>query len=766
MNMRRLSIRTLAISGVLLIALIAIGVYYANIRASKKPITIHTSSSNYDTFNASLEKSGVSTKTSATQVVAGKNEHVEYTSNTTQIPSKANAAVLTWEQTGNEGVSIYVRTKSGNSWSQWSEISSIDGGKDGTEASGVASTIVLANNIDDIQFRARLSGSANEPSSSLDFRNTKIVGIDSSEGPSGKKNPLSSVFSYLQPSASALDGQPRIITRTEWGCPEANNPEWAPEYAELTRAIVHHTASTESSDSYADVRAIWQYHAKSLGWGDIGYNYIVDSQGRIFQGRYTDEYQAAKLHQDVVGGHAYNSNVGTVGVSVIGNYVIQQPTAASIDSVAKIIGYKLAKYRVAPSDSAAYAQTVIGHYQVWQTSCPGTNLINNLDNIRRRALNYFNFYLPYQNYIPLDTPQWMELNKDAYKRNPDTLDIEQTLPAKTQLKIVDKALRNGVWYYRTEYDSKNGLNKTIHQDSISQIIGKPITPATYMQLNSDRTKWDPRTGAIPGNQVFKAGGIVKVDNVLSLNGVDYYQTVYDKQNNNPWYFTAIGLSQPTFTKLNTPVYLNITTDTSYVNPLTGESGKSVTANTQLMFEYQLMLDQPYLQQASDHTDTPSYGLAQSSLQNPPYAAINTNHSSVRARIKNNTQKTTPSTQTSTGVSLSAGGMVEVSEYATVGPTRYYRTVYDSQHGIGSAIKEPDLDFIQYTAIEPGVEKTTSKATTKYSLSTLQPVESAIRAGTVLRIGSTVRVAGVDYYRTVYDTTYSLDKLIPVSDFVQ
>jgi hypothetical protein len=114
--------------------------------------------------------------------------------------------------------------------------------------------------------------------------------------------------------ALARRSGPPINSRLVWGSPEAyGSPRWEPEYRPLSRVVVHHTAVVPGSDSSAAVRAIWQYHANTLGWGDIGYNYLVDQSGNIFQGRFDGNY--AEANNVDVGEAIYGNNYGTGGIS-------------------------------------------------------------------------------------------------------------------------------------------------------------------------------------------------------------------------------------------------------------------------------------------------------------------------------------------------------------------------------------------------------------------------------------------------------------------
>ena len=91
-----------------------------------------------------------------------------------------------------------------------------------------------------------------------------------------------------------------------------------PKYSDAVHfAVVHHTAGSNNytrGESAAIVRGIEIYHVKGNGWNDIGYNFLVDKYGQVFEGRY------GGVDKAVIGAHAEGFNTGSVGVAVLGSY--------------------------------------------------------------------------------------------------------------------------------------------------------------------------------------------------------------------------------------------------------------------------------------------------------------------------------------------------------------------------------------------------------------------------------------------------------------
>lgn len=184
-----------------------------------------------------------------------------------------------------------------------------------------------------------------------------------------------------------------IGLRSSWG---ARAPLDTSYGSTVKLAVVHHS---DSSNSYTPdqvpgiLRSIQAFHMDGRGWSDIAYNFVVDKYGGIWEGR------AGGIDRPVIGAHAQGFNTNTVGVMVIGSYTQATPTATSLESVSKVIGWKLALHGADPSGSVTltsggspkYAAgtvvtlpVVVGHQDVGLTDCPGS-IEASLPSIRSRA---------------------------------------------------------------------------------------------------------------------------------------------------------------------------------------------------------------------------------------------------------------------------------------------------------------------------------------------------------------------------------------------
>jgi hypothetical protein len=191
-----------------------------------------------------------------------------------------------------------------------------------------------------------------------------------------------------------IAGRPNVITRAQWHADEGI-VRAAPYYADAVHlALVHHTAGSNAysaGQSASIVRAIEVYHVKGNGWNDIGYNFLVDKYGQVFEGR------AGGMTRAVIGAHAEGFNLGTTGVAVIGDYSSATVTAATRAALVSLLAWRLDLDHVDPLSSVVRVSTgnprypagravtlraISAHRDVYPTSCPGTSLYAQLPAIR------------------------------------------------------------------------------------------------------------------------------------------------------------------------------------------------------------------------------------------------------------------------------------------------------------------------------------------------------------------------------------------------
>ncbi|WP_377267036.1 peptidoglycan recognition protein [Peterkaempfera sp. SMS 1(5)a] len=196
--------------------------------------------------------------------------------------------------------------------------------------------------------------------------------------------------------------RPTIVSRAGWHADERLR-HTAPAYADEVHVVfIHHTVNPNGyacSQAPAIIRAIYEFHMREVRWDDIGYNFIVDRCGTIYEGR------AGGVDQPVVGGHTMGFNTGSAGIAVLGTFGagVKVPQAV-IDAIARIAAWKLSSGRAGPEGKAALVSndsasrypkgervilnTISGHRDAVPTECPGDALYAALPAIRAQAARY------------------------------------------------------------------------------------------------------------------------------------------------------------------------------------------------------------------------------------------------------------------------------------------------------------------------------------------------------------------------------------------
>jgi hypothetical protein len=191
--------------------------------------------------------------------------------------------------------------------------------------------------------------------------------------------------------------RPRIITRSGWGADESLREPGFIYTGSVKVAFVHHTASGSNytcSQAPSVIRSIYRYHVVSSGWRDIGYNFLIDKCGNIYEGR------AGGVDKPVMGAHTLGFNSNSTGIAVLGTYTSTAPSTASVDAIAALTAWKLGlsgmdprgkTYLVSgggnlyPKGVNARLNVISGHRDGFATECPGRLLYGKLGSARSAA---------------------------------------------------------------------------------------------------------------------------------------------------------------------------------------------------------------------------------------------------------------------------------------------------------------------------------------------------------------------------------------------
>lgn len=171
---------------------------------------------------------------------------------------------------------------------------------------------------------------------------------------------------------------PTVVKKDSKG----NLLRWPHAYSTAIKLLaVHHTAQPMDNENRSGaemMRALYQYHAANRGWGDIGYHYVIDKDGQIFEGKAGGDF--------VVGGHAYCNNTSTIGVAMMGNFDNAKPPQAQMRALQWLLKSLADRYKIDTDEAVQFhgsrLPAIVGHRQLVSTDCPGEYVWRTLDQVR------------------------------------------------------------------------------------------------------------------------------------------------------------------------------------------------------------------------------------------------------------------------------------------------------------------------------------------------------------------------------------------------
>ena len=298
---------------------------------------------------------------------------------------------MTWRG-GPSAAGLRIRTRRDGEWSGWRALRPLHDGPD-RSVEGVpglrATEPVWTSHADAIDVRGAASG--------LPDVTLSLIATDGAQD--------------WEPAAGLVHGEdaaprPRIVTRAEWGADE----EWRNGGPWFNRTIkqvhVHHTVNSNDylpEDVPALLQGIYRYHTKNLGWSDVGYNFLVDRFGQLWEGR------AGGIGRPVQGAHTLGFNRTSTGVAVIGDFETVAPEPKVVRALVRLAAWKLDKHGRQPIQTTGVTSqgsdmypdgqrvrlpVIDGHRDTNGTACPGQHLYALLPVIRERAQKRVDRYSP------------------------------------------------------------------------------------------------------------------------------------------------------------------------------------------------------------------------------------------------------------------------------------------------------------------------------------------------------------------------------------
>ena len=326
------------------------------------------------------------------------------------------AVGVTWDGASTKSaVTVQLRVRESGTWSSWETLEGDDpapdpGSKDARGASGRSATEpFFTAGSDGVQVRVDTADGSTPTGVQAVLVDSREVPADAAaqatSTPAGKApaaGGTTATTSTVGPQVTAavppVTPVPPIRLRAAWGADESLKTCIADTDSSMLVGFVHHTVNlnTYTADEVpALIRAIYAYHVQGQGWCDIGYNFLVDKFGRMWEGRY------GGIDKGVVGAQVGGFNSESFGVSAIGNFSEVQPPAVMVDSIAQILAWKLSLIgrdprgaglvtsggggSLFPAGQVVAMNTISGHRDAWATGCPGDYLYPRLGAIRSAA---------------------------------------------------------------------------------------------------------------------------------------------------------------------------------------------------------------------------------------------------------------------------------------------------------------------------------------------------------------------------------------------
>ena len=335
---------------------------------------------------------------------------------------------VTWkhgEHVPDEDITVSVRSLTDGAWSDWEEIEyhdehAPDPGSEEARTARPGTDPIVVGDVDEVQVKAEtvdgevpadMKLALVDPGASADavveepaIDTAELGGaedlalssgeVDVTTDPDvpvpGTTDPGTDGEGVLTGSAADVTPKPLIYSRAQWGADERMRDKSSLGYYEIHAGFVHHTVN---SNGYSRrqvpslMRGIYAYHTQSRGWSDIGYNFIVDRFGRIWEGRY------GGVDRPVVGAHTLGYNESSFAMSALGNFDTARPSSAMLDAYGRLFAWKLSLHGIDASSTkqwvgSKYFHAINGHRDAGQTACPGRYLYAQVPAIRSLAAGY------------------------------------------------------------------------------------------------------------------------------------------------------------------------------------------------------------------------------------------------------------------------------------------------------------------------------------------------------------------------------------------
>lgn len=349
---------------------------------------------------------GANTNTTTTTVVNISSENTQQNIGGAYVKQLAhglyagNANMIGFKWASRTGdVVVQFRSFFNNQWSAWQTVANDDATTSGASTAGSTDPVNFVSS-SQVEMRAYTQNSGTidnlqatviyAPTTTADATKASADGATKANVEAVAVKPVVATPKVAVMSPYTYATPPAIISRNGWGASAAllsmnGSGCTKPVYNDTMKAVViHHTDTSNSytaAQSASIVRGIYNYHVVSNKWCDIGYNFLVDKYGQIFQGRNGDTSFA------IQGAHAYQWNPETNGIAMLMNSMNAKMSASGQNSLAKLVAWRMAGFYIDPNAKVHLVNnnypTIMRHGDVIKnTVCPGTNITADMPAIR------------------------------------------------------------------------------------------------------------------------------------------------------------------------------------------------------------------------------------------------------------------------------------------------------------------------------------------------------------------------------------------------
>lgn len=193
---------------------------------------------------------------------------------------------------------------------------------------------------------------------------------------------------------------PAIVPRASWGADEAlrldhrGAERWPEEHRPVHGIVLHHTRSPNGErDPASRLRDIYRFHAVQRGWGDLGYHFVIDERGRVYEGRH-GTLAAQRRREGVVGAHSLGFNRGSLAVALMGTLTEQDATPRARSALVSVLTWLTATHGIDPRAMVGWprigparitASALCAHRDLAGVACPGDAFYATLPELRHEV---------------------------------------------------------------------------------------------------------------------------------------------------------------------------------------------------------------------------------------------------------------------------------------------------------------------------------------------------------------------------------------------